>query len=190
MFVMEVRKNIATIVESEPMTSGSSKVYLIEFKFSPEWDDLSRVAVFRSGETTIDVLLDDSNICFMPWEVLVDHSIPVKFGVYGTRNGDVVLPTIWASTEVILEGVVTGASSKEPSPDIYEQILARLAKLDELEDYINSGSQYEFGHGFNQEGRKISIRMSDNLNPDKTLPISAASVDAMVGNIELLLKTI
>lgn len=132
MFVMQVDKNIATITDTEPMTSGSSRVYLVQFYFSEEWADLTRVAVFRAGETVVDVILDDDNVCFMPWEVLVDHGIPVQFGVYGTKDGDVVLPTIWAATEVILEGVVTGAATHPPSPDIYEQLLQRLKELDNL----------------------------------------------------------
>lgn len=133
MFVMNVDKNIATIIQDEPLTSGSSKVYLVEFRFSPEWEDLNRVAVFRSGETVIDVLLDDSNICFIPWEVLVDHDVHVDFGVYGTRDGNVVLPTVWARTKDILEGVVTGAESQPPSPTLYEQLLAKMKLLDELD---------------------------------------------------------
>lgn len=137
MFVMEVEKNIATITDTEPMTSGSSKVYLVKFYFSSEWDNLSRVAVFRSGDIVIDVLLDDDNLCFMPWEVLVEHGRTVQFGVYGTMNGDVVLPTIWASTEVILEGVITGAEAQPPSPSLYEQLLARLKQLDNLGDLVN-----------------------------------------------------
>lgn len=137
MFVMNVDKNIATISLMEPMTSGSSKVYLVEFYFSPEWDDLTKVAVFRAGDTVVDVLLDESNICFMPWEVMVDHSIPVRFGVYGTKNGDVVLPTIWASTENILEGVITGAEAQPPSPTLYEQLLSKLEILDSLGDLAN-----------------------------------------------------
>lgn len=129
MFVMEVDKNLATITSTEPMTSGSSKVYLVQFIFSDEWDDLTRIAVFKAGETVVDVLLDESNICFMPWEVLVTHDTPVKFGVYGTKDEHVVLPTIWASTEDILEGVITGAESKPPSPSLYEQILAEIEEL-------------------------------------------------------------
>lgn len=137
MFVMNVDKNIATISRTEPMTSGSSKVYLVEFYFSPEWEDLQRVAVFRSGETIVDVLLDDSNICFMPWEVMADYNVPVDFGVYGTKNGDVVLPTIWATTELILEGVVTGAEAQPPSPSLYQQLLDKLDILDNLGDLAN-----------------------------------------------------
>lgn len=132
MFVMNIDKNIATVSTTEPMTSGSSKVYLVQFYFSPEWEDLTRVAVFRAGETVVDVLLDKTNTCFMPWEVLTQPNIPVDFGVYGTFGGDVVLPTIWASTEVILEGVITGAEAQPPSPTLYEQLLEKLKELEDL----------------------------------------------------------
>lgn len=137
MFVMEVEKNIAKITDTEPMTSGSSKVYLVKFYFSSEWDNLARVAVFKAGDTVVDVLLDDDNLCFMPWEVLVEYGRPVQFGVYGTMEGHVVLPTIWASTEVILEGVITGAAAQPPSPSLYEQLLEKLQQLDNLGDLVN-----------------------------------------------------
>lgn len=132
MFVMNVDKNIATISSTEPMTSGSVNVYLVEFYFSPEWDDLEKIAVFKSGDTVVDVLLDNDNVCFMPWEVLVEYGRPVQFGVYGTKDGRVVLPTIWAATEAILEGVITGAQAQPPSPTLYEQLLSKLEILDNL----------------------------------------------------------
>lgn len=134
MFVLNVNKNMAEIVEDEPMTSGSSKVYLVQFIFSPEWEVLEKVAVFKSGNTVIDVYLDDEDICFMPWEVLLEYGTSIKFGVYGTKNGDVVLPTIWAETAVVLEGVITGAESQPPSPTLYEQILGKLEGLEKLQN--------------------------------------------------------
>lgn len=137
MFVMEVNKNIATITDTEPITSGSSNVYLVEFHFSDEWNDLSRVAVFRSGETIVDVILDSTNVCFMPWEVMVTPNVSIQFGVYGTRDGNVVLPTIWATTEVILEGVVTGAAAQPPSPTIYDQLLAKLDIIERLGELVD-----------------------------------------------------
>lgn len=137
MFVMTVEKNIATITSSEPITSGSSNVYLVKFDFSPEWEDLSRVAVFKREETIINVLLDDSNICFMPWEVMTKQDVSIRFGVYGTKNGSVVLPTIWASTEVILEGVITGIESHPPTPSIIDQVLGRLQEVEDKCDSIN-----------------------------------------------------
>lgn len=134
MFVMKVDKNIATISSSEPMTHGSVNVYLIEFQFSEEWDDLDKVAVFKTGDTVVDILLDDTNMCMMPWEVLTNYGRTVKFGVYGMKDSNIVLPTTWAATDVILEGVITGASAQPPSPTLYEQLLDRMRVLEHLEE--------------------------------------------------------
>lgn len=130
MFVVNVDKNIATISQTEQVTSGSSKVYMVEFYFSPEWDDLERVAVFRAGEKVVHRLLDKENVCFVPWEVLTTAGLTIELGVYGTKDGDVVLPTIWAPTVSVLEGVITGAEAQPPTPSLYRQILERLNALE------------------------------------------------------------
>lgn len=133
MFIVKVDKNIAKICRKEPMTSGSSNAYLVQFYFSPEWDDLSKVAVFRTDETSVDVLLEKNNRCFIPWEVLSKPNTSIEFGVYGSYKGDVVLPTVWVRTDRILEGVVTGSEAAPPTPSLYEQLLAKLEELSELE---------------------------------------------------------
>lgn len=188
MFVVKVDKNIAKLTCTEPMTSGSSRVYLVQFCFSPEWNDLARVAVFRAGNTTVDVLLGDDNLCVIPWEVIANPGVPVRIGAYGTRNGNVVLPTIWAKTKNVLEGVSIAAEENPPSPDVYKQILDELERL--KEEIANAGKEYEFGHGLKKEDRTISVDMSTPDNPDKTLPISAAAVDETVGKIEVVLRSI
>ena len=47
----------------------------------------------------------------------------LEAGVYGTKGGDVVLPTIWASLGTIREGASTGTNTQPPTPDVYSQIL-------------------------------------------------------------------
>lgn len=133
MFIVKVDKNIAQICRREPMTSGSSNAYLVQFYFSPEWDDLTKVAVFRTNETSADVILGKSNRCFIPWEVLAKPNTSIELGVYGTYRGDVILPTIWTRTDRILEGVVIGAEAVPPTPSLYEQLLEKLNELSDIE---------------------------------------------------------
>lgn len=129
MFAVNVDKNMMTVCRTEPVTSGSSKVYLVKFHFSPEWDDLNKIAVFRCDKMVRDVLLDE-DICFIPWEVLIFPRRTLDLGVYGTMGGDVVLPTIWTNLTTILEGVQTGIEARPPTPTLYQQILDRLSKLE------------------------------------------------------------
>ena len=53
-------------------------------------------------------------------------------GVYGTKNGTVVLPTIWATLGTIKEGASPGENTQPPTPDVYSQILAAASKAEEI----------------------------------------------------------
>lgn len=130
MFRVIVDKNIARLEVQENMTSGSKNVYLVRFDLSKDWSDLAKTAVFRRGSRIINVLLDDTNECMIPWEILVDYGVPLDIGIFGTKDSTVVLPTIWVRTDLILEGVVTGIDCNPPTPTIYEQLLARLLKVE------------------------------------------------------------
>lgn len=129
MFVVEVAKVITKITQDEPMTSGSQNVYVTQFEFSDEWDILTKVAVFRAGDTVINILLGEENRCMIPWEVLTTPNAVVDVGVFGTYEGNVVLPTIWKSMGALLEGVLTGIEGMEPTPDVYQQILSEYTDI-------------------------------------------------------------
>lgn len=52
-----------------------------------------------------------------------------------------------------------------------------------------------FGHGLKQELQSdgktlVTVNLVENLDGDNTLPMSAAGVDLIVGNIEALLATV
>lgn len=100
-------------------------VYTAQFEFSPDWDGLTRMAVFKAGNEIRSVLLDESGQCAIPWEVLSSHGQQLTAGIYGTQGGDIVLPTVWAGLGTILEGVTTGENVQPPTPDLWEQELAR-----------------------------------------------------------------
>ena len=133
MFKLSVNKVHMSVIQRETVTSGSVNVYLVQFDFDSAWDGLERTAVFQSGDDKVSVLLDSTNMCQIPWEVLENPRRTLEAGVYGTKNGNVVLPTMWAALGTIKEGVHPGESAQPPTPSVYEQILADIGNLDELE---------------------------------------------------------
>lgn len=153
MFRFYAKKVVLELNQREVITSGSVNVYQCQFEFNSAWDDLEKTAVFKAGDSTVSVLLDETGMCIIPWEVLQDAKRTLYAGVYGTKNGNVVLPTIWASCGEIKEGVNPGESTQPPTPSVYDQILGQIGNLEDLQttnkdslvDAINE--VYETGGG-------------------------------------------
>lgn len=133
MFSLYAKKNVIKVNETEIVTSGSVNVYQVKFQFNEAWNGLLRTAVFRASDRTVSILLDDTGLCTIPWEVLQDAKRTLYAGVYGTKDGNVVLPTIWASLGEIKRGVDTGMDAQPPTPGLYEQLLAEIGDLSELQ---------------------------------------------------------
>jgi len=207
-FILYADKNKLIVRKRGPVTSGSVSVYPVRFEFSGDWDGLSRTAVFQADGDPVGVLLDESGECSIPWEVLVKPGVRLRAGVYGTKGGDTVLPTIWADLGEILRGVTIGEAARPPTPDLWEQALARKGdtlSYDGLNLSLMSGKKalssvkitgggdsivYQFGHGLKQEGLDVSVDAVSDFSGDNTLPMTAAGVQTVVGNIEILLETI
>lgn len=132
MFFLFAKKNVLAVNQREVVTSGSVNVYEVQFQFDSEWDGLEKTAVFRAGDCTVSTLLDETETCIIPWEVFQDAKRTLYAGVYGTKNGNTVLPTIWASLGEIRQGCEPGESTQPPTPSVYEQILAEIGNLDNL----------------------------------------------------------
>lgn len=207
-FILRANKNKLEALEREPVTSGSVNVCTARFEFSDNWRGLTRKAVFKAGKDSRTVLLDESGECVIPWEVLVSHGHPLMAGVFGSAD-DTTLPTTWASLGTILEGVPgDGEGSKPPTPDLWQQELDRKGDTlayDGLNLSLKSGDKtlssveiagggggpaYRFGHGLKQDGLDVSVDAVSDFSGDNTLPMTAAGVQATVGNIEALLATI
>lgn len=99
---------------------ADSKNYLYaEFEFSDEWTG-EVTAIFGDGDQYYCVLLKDKK-CLIPWEVISPPFFTVSV-VCGDR-----ITANTAMVEVERSGYVEGKTPKEPTPDVYTQILS-LAK--------------------------------------------------------------
>lgn len=150
MFWLYADKNRLALKAREMLTSGSVNVYQVRFEFSDDWQGLTKTAVFQSGDESRSVLLDNTEECSIPWEVLAAPGGRLLAGVYGTAaDGTIVLPTIWASLGSIFEGTTPGESSQPPTPDLWEQELAK--KQDKL------NGQADQLVGFDSQGNAVAV---------------------------------
>lgn len=125
MFVLNADKSQLSVQQQEPVTSGSVNVYQVSFSFSEDWNGLDRTAVFRAGTESRAVHLTEDGKAMIPWEVLERPDVHLFAGVYGTRDGDTVLPTVWADLGIILAGTKPRGNAQPPTPNLWEQKLAR-----------------------------------------------------------------
>lgn len=208
MFELYAKKNQLQLCKRKPVTSGSVNVYEAKFTFSEDWEGLEKTAVFQAGQESASVLLDETGECAVPWEALTTPGVRLKAGIYGTRGGEVVLPTIWADLGYIEPGAAPGENARPPTPDLWQQELAKKGDrlgyteagklglfsgeklLSAVEVSGGGGSAWGVGHGLKVVDGALTVDAVDNFKGDNTLPMTAAGVQASVGNIEALLETI
>ena len=124
MIICHVSKAAITVAQSVLLTSGMVQAVQVRFCFSPEWEGLTRTAVFRAGQVSVSCLLDEQNCCTVPWECLQTAGTHLMVGVYGTRAQEVVLPTVECSLGLICTGAQPAENTpQEPTPTLVQQLL-------------------------------------------------------------------
>lgn len=195
----------------ELLTAGMSKAVTVQFVFSPEWDGLTKTAVFSNGKTTVDVLAAnwDGDTVPVPHEVLAVPGRHARVGVYGADESGVVLPTVWVSLGKVQPGAdPSGDASADPSLPVWAQLQKQIGDLDDLKTYnkgnlvdaINEarssggsgGGGYTIGEGLKLDAatNTLSVDTAEAVEKDNTKPVTSAAVYTEVGNINALLATI
>lgn len=85
---------------------------------------------------------------------------------------------------VTMEALIEVREQVPTKPEV-EGILWKLIRA-------NGGkcALYDVGHGLEAVDGKLAVSAVDNFSGDNTLPMTAAGVQTIVGNIEALLETI
>jgi hypothetical protein len=196
----------------ELLTAGMSKAVTVQFVFSPEWDGLTKTAVFSNGKTTVDVLAanwDGDTAVPVPHEVLAVPGRHARVGVYGADESGVVLPTVWVSLGKVQPGAdPSGDETADPSLPVWAQLQKQIGDLDDLKTYnkgnlvdaINEarssggsgGGGYTIGDGLKLDAatNTLSVDTAEAVEKDNTKPVTSAAVYTEVGNINALLATI
>ena len=195
----------------ELLTAGMSKAVTVQFVFSPEWDGLTKTAVFSNGKTTVDVLAAnwDGDTVPVPHEVLAVPGRHARVGVYGADESGVVLPTVWVSLGKVQPGAdPSGDASADPSLPVWAQMQNQIGDLAAVQTYnkgnlvdaINEarssggsgGGGYTIGDGLKLDAatNTLSVDTAAAVEKDNTKPVTSAAVYTEVGNINALLATI
>lgn len=117
---LEFKINEQTLTHENPeknVVAKSVKYLTCYFTFSEDWDCITKTAVFVSAKGDVfNVILKD-DICLVPYEVIEYPHFTVS--VFG---GDRITANK-VTVNVAKSGYIKGETPKEPTPDVYNQIL-------------------------------------------------------------------
>ena len=115
MLEFNVKNQIISRTDDFDVVADSKGYLTASFTFTEEWSgDIT--AIFGNKNQHYNVILND-NRCTVPWEV-----IKAPFFTVSVVCGDRITAD-WEVVNVIDSGYVDGEYPKEPTPDVYAQIL-------------------------------------------------------------------
>ena len=116
--------------------SDSVMFETMQFSFPDTWNGFTKTAVFKSGDTTVSVVLDKANneLCISEKECYIPHEVinypEFTVSVFGVKDNKRVT-SARGRVSVFQSGYELGDEPSEPTPDEYSQLvnLAEEAKL-------------------------------------------------------------
>lgn len=123
MIILNVCERQATALVKGRVTTDSVGLP-VEVNLSPEYDGLAVWVCFRAGETAADVALIDGTEVKVPSQCLQVAGEVLQVGVWaGDGDGNVRIPTVWASAGTIKQGTErSGIDPAGPAPDWAAQV--------------------------------------------------------------------
>ncbi len=142
---LSVSKTTLKIEKTELTVEKCVNYDRVAFTFDESWADLVRTATFWRGSKAADVyqiLLDDTNECDIPWELLQKDGY-IQIGVTGI-GADGSLVTTQPIAQSVARGTYRDARiPSDPTPTIYEQINQQLksctTRVDTLYEEAQTG---------------------------------------------------
>ena len=110
--------------DTQHIVADSRNYLKASFTFSDDdWTGI-KTAIFKNGDVVRHAVLDDNNECLVPWEVIKPGILHVS-----VFCGDLI--TADTATVYINEsGYEDGGTPEDPSPTVYEQIIAMLNEIE------------------------------------------------------------
>lgn len=125
-----VDKHTVTIIKNEIVNKGEYNVQSCDFQFSSDYDGLPKIAIFKTGTVTKQIMLS-GNTCITPEEVLQTTGI-VGLGVYAYQTDGDNLTLRYSPTPAVFTvepgSYDEGDAPTPPTPSIVEQLQEEITQ--------------------------------------------------------------
>lgn len=146
MYWVNVNQNTVDVTGLDVIVRNNVNAVQVKFSFSEEWDNLTKIVVFRGSKKVVAVK-PENDLVTIPWECCKNIDDIIYVGAYGIdSNGTIVRPTTWARIGRIVDGVdVSGAASPKPSDSTFAEIIDAIGDLkddlDAMSDRVSAVSE-------------------------------------------------
>ncbi len=179
----ERRKNMikADVLENgliliyEKIVSDSIKFETVKFSFPESWGNLQKTAVFKNGETTLNVVLNSNNEycksedeCFIPFEVIEPPEFTIS--VFGVADG-IRATTARGSVQVTQSGYELGDAPQEPTESEYAQILNIATEAQQIAQSVRDDADNGRINGEKGETGPAGVYYGTEEPTDPTHPV-------------------
>ena len=133
MSVIKVKCSDQTLTATEAplIAAGGTDENYIEFDFDGFWAGFAKVAVFYNKPSKrYKTVIDDNGICVVPPEVTKTRG-NMYFGVFGTNSSGVTRTSQMICYYIDEGAVENGAEPSDPTPEMWEQMLAVIQECKE-----------------------------------------------------------
>lgn len=127
---VECTDQVLRLTQTPTIASGGVKEDTVEFAFDNLWDGFNLAAVFYCSEKEVYHVGIVDNRCIVPREVLANPGY-FYLSVMGVKDG-VTRTTNVLSYRVEAGAITEGVKPPEPTPSIYEQILASVKYAEQI----------------------------------------------------------
>nr|DAI88712.1 MAG TPA: nucleoid-associated protein [Caudoviricetes sp.] len=133
---VECTDQVLRLTQTPTIASGGVKEDTVEFAFDNLWDGFNLAAVFYRSEKEVYHVEIVDNRCIVPREVLANPGY-FYLGVMGVKDG-VTRTTNVLSYRVEAGAITEGVKPPEPTPSIYEQILASVKYAEQIAQSVRN----------------------------------------------------
>ena len=183
---LEVSGSRVNVVEDETLVAGEIKVHVAEFDFGDSWDEYAvKLAVFKNDDVTVEMVIKDGT-CVIPWEALASPG-ELYIGVHG-ESADKRRPTLWSEAVTVNEGTGEADASREPTPDVWQQLLAAIG---DITPHVGDNGHWFVGGvdtGTPAQGERGDAYVLTDADKAEIAQMSAVIVDAslaeLIGEVE------
>jgi hypothetical protein len=133
---LKVSKNTLTILNKDPITTKNSKYLYAQFSFDMDWVNMAKTAIFYQKPNNVKQVILTNNGCLIPWEAL-ELAGNLYIGIYGTQ-GTTRITTNVVSIMCQEGSFRKGTPPREPTKDVYAQLLEALADTKDIADSVRA----------------------------------------------------